>query len=435
MRAYDVVICGAGVGGLALAIGLGRLGRSVLVVERHPADSSVHKGEFLQPRSLEILAAWQVLSQVFADGAAPIDGAETRGADGEFLGELDYRQLPGPFNHGLVQEYVLLKNSLERCAGRLAEIERGVHVTGLITGHGGRVRGVRVRTGAIAEEIGATLTVGADGRMSLVRRQAGLDPRFAEYGHQMMSLDLPGASLAPRVIAYLTRDGLRALYPMPKGSARLYVQIPAGTFGTLRRGSAARWQDELLAGAPALAAVHDNFPADLGSAQVQRAWRYCVRSWGRCGVALLGDAAHGVHPSAGQGMNTAVMDAYVLSEVLSGAQSEREVDEAVAEYQRRRVPQFAQVARICSLMATFCTSTSPLVRRLATHMGRRNRTNQRLQQMIAYNVSGMGQQRFTVLDRMYQLGLLRDPRPMQPITLACRTPDSETPGYRAEGNR
>jgi 2-polyprenyl-6-methoxyphenol hydroxylase-like FAD-dependent oxidoreductase len=198
---------------------------------------------------------------------------------------------------------------------------------------------------------------------------------------------------------------------MPDGGARLYVQIPPGQFGGLRRLDVKPWLDDLLAGAPALERLRDGFPADFASAQVQRAWRYCVPSWGRPGVAVLGDAAHAVHPSAGQGMNTAIMDAHVLAEAVREATSERAMDDAVARYERLRAPQFAQTARICNRMAVFCTSTSPLVRLLATHMGRVNRDNTRLQQMITYNMSGLAQQRFTVLDRMYQVGLLRDRRP------------------------
>jgi 2-polyprenyl-6-methoxyphenol hydroxylase-like FAD-dependent oxidoreductase len=314
-----------------------------------------------------------------------------------------------------VQHHEDLKGVLYGRASGAVEIRRGAKVIELLRSGAGRVDGVRLQVGkGEVQDVRAGLTVGADGRLSLVRRQLGIELRFREYNHEMMSLDLPSAELPPRVVAYVTKDGLRALYPMPGGTARLYVQIRPGEFGTIKRQDPAEWLDRLLDGAPGLAYLRSSFPPGLASAQVQRAWRYSAPDWTRPGAALLGDAAHSVHPSAGQGMNTAIHDAWALTEAITevreSTSDDKAVDLAIDRYEQQRKRQFAHMAKICNRMAVFCTSTSPFVRQVATHMGRRNRTNRRLQHMITYNVSGLGEQRFTVLDRMYQLGLLRDPR-------------------------
>ena len=74
--AYDVVICGAGVGGLALARALGRQRRRVLLVEKHRTAREVYRGELLQPRSLEILDALGALPAVLARGALRVPRRE-----------------------------------------------------------------------------------------------------------------------------------------------------------------------------------------------------------------------------------------------------------------------------------------------------------------------------------------------------------------------
>jgi 2-polyprenyl-6-methoxyphenol hydroxylase-like FAD-dependent oxidoreductase len=424
VREYDVVVCGGGIGGLALAVGLGRAGLSVLLAERRKAHSVVHRGEFLQPRALQILDEWEVLPTIRLGGAVQIEAAETRFATGEFLGELDYRVLPTSFNYGLVQYYEELKKALSQHAERFVQIQRGAKVGGLLTDPGGRVSGVRLEDSGGIANVGARLVVGADGRQSTVRRQLGIPVKFKEYGHEMMSLDLPDAGLAPRVVAYLTSEGLRALYPMPGRRGRLYVQISPGEFGKIRQCPAAEWLERLLASAPGLAYLAPSFPDQLTSAQVQRAWRYCAPRWTGPGAVLVGDAAHSVHPSAGQGMNAAIIDAWTLADAMLSASARRccgeTIDEAVRGYESRRMPEFLQMARTCGQMAVFCTSTSRFVRSASLHMGRKNRANRRLQYMITYNVSGLGRQRFTVRDRMYQLGVLRDP---QAATLPGARPD------------
>lgn len=70
----DVVVAGAGAGGLACAHALGALGLRVLVLDRQRAPASIAKGEILQPETVRILDSWGALDALRATGRARSGG-------------------------------------------------------------------------------------------------------------------------------------------------------------------------------------------------------------------------------------------------------------------------------------------------------------------------------------------------------------------------
>jgi 2-polyprenyl-6-methoxyphenol hydroxylase-like FAD-dependent oxidoreductase len=435
----DVVICGGGVGGLALAVALGRQGRRVILLERRRHDTHVHKGEFLQPRTLGIFEDWGTLPRLMQRGALAIKGMENRNSDGEYLGRLDYQLLPGPFNHGLVHYYHDIKGALYDSAKPLADLRFGARATELLRDSSGRIGGIRFTSEHDAGEIRARLVVGTDGMASDVREAAGIPGAVTSYGHQLMALDLDEVTtLDHQNIGFVSDDGVRVLYPMPGRRARLYVQIEHGELKAIKGLGMAKWKERLLRVTPGLDIIGDRLPADFKRAQVLGAWRFCAPTWVAPGLALAGDAAHCVHPIAGQGMNCAIVDAYELARALQthargGDWTVDSVDAALAEYDRARRPQFQHIARLCHYMSLYCTSRSALLRRAVHFMARANRENRRLQYILAYNMAGLGMRRFTWKDRLYQFGLLRDPNRCE-IGLTATDAVGATPaakGYHA----
>jgi 2-polyprenyl-6-methoxyphenol hydroxylase-like FAD-dependent oxidoreductase len=193
---------------------------------------------------------------------------------------------------------------------------------------------------------------------------------------------------------------------MPGGRLRLYVQTTPDEYRRVGRSGLPGWAAEVLAGVPGMRNLHDAMLAGLDTVQPLTAWRYLAPAWSRPGLALLGDAAHSVHPMAAQGMNAAIADADALAEAVATGP---DVDEALAEYGRAGARRLTYTARLSHSLARIATDTSWLAGAPARWLVRRGLANARLQQVLTYNMSGLGVRRFTRRDRLYLAGVLRDP--------------------------
>jgi 2-octaprenyl-6-methoxyphenol hydroxylase len=166
-----------------------------------------------------------------------------------------------------------------------------------------------------ARTIEAELIVGAEGRSSPIRTMAGIESRTEPYGQSGVvanfAVELPHRGTAFQwfrdgdVIAYLPLPGNRMslVWSTSTEHAKELVNLPAEALceQVMEAGQRRLGKLELLTPAAA-------FPLSLMQVAMP------VRS----GCALVGDAAHGVHPLAGQGVNLGFGDAECLAEVLSG---------------------------------------------------------------------------------------------------------------------
>ena len=164
--------------------------------------------------------------------------------------------------------------------------------------------------------VSADLVVGAEGRRSIVREAAGIGVTKWDYGQTgvVCTVELaqphdgtawqhfmPGGPLA---ILPLTGDRASLVWSERTARAEALVNMPVNGFQSLlSRG----FGDAL--GSPAVVGGRFSYPLSFLAANS------CV---GRS-VALIGDAAHGVHPIAGQGLNLGLKDVAALSEILSDA--------------------------------------------------------------------------------------------------------------------
>ena len=409
----DVVVCGAGVAGLAAAHALGALGLHVLLVDKQTALTTAAKGEVLQPGALKILRGWNVTPRLEQRGALRLCRLVARDRVGRVRMSLDYDQLPGATNWLLAQDHTLILRTLADGLPDTVEVRRGVLVSGLSRDGGGRVTGVTLRGEGGEEWVDARLVVAADGVSSRLRKAADVPGSRTDYPHRLVALDIHDANVEPDFTAYVTGRGLRLCYPLPGGRARLYVQSEPDELRGLDEDGLTRWAEGLVEDLPALAAFGDALPKSLATRQLLPVSRFIADRLAAPGLALVGESGHVVHPMAAQGMNSAIVDAHELAARI-GALSPRlapaDVDRALEGYQAARLTSLEHTGRTSHNAARMLTDLSWLGRTVGRRALRHTGANQRLSYTVMHNMSGLGAHELSPLDRLHQIGLLPDPR-------------------------
>lgn len=422
----DVIIAGAGAAGLAAARALGALNLRVLVLDRQRTPIPTPKGEILQPEAIRIVDSWGALDALRDTGARPVSRLAIRDATGNPLLSMDYTALPGAYQQILCAEYAGLQSALIDGLAPSVQIRRGVRITGALHDDRGRVTGVRTDDG----DIRAALVVAADGLSSPLRKAAGIEAARDEYPHRLIAFDVADADVAPEVSAYRTVRGLCLVYPLPGGRCRLYVQTRPNEFRGEGTSDLAAWFDGVLTDAPALLPLEKPVRASLDRHQLLAVHRLRAERLAAPGLALVGEAAHAVHPMAAQGVNSSLADAEALASALARALAAQTglaadaldhralaaqhsltadtVDRALDAFDAARRPRLDHIATVSHNAARMITALSGAPRLLGGRMMRHTAANPRLLALTAGNMSGTSVRPLTRVDRLYQLGLLPD---------------------------
>lgn len=329
---HDLVIVGAGPVGLALALGVARAGRSVLVLEKEPGTAEHSRAPGIWPRTQEILADLGVLER-FLERGIVLRRLALRDADsGRVLLCLGLDELAGETPYpGLL---IVPQSETERLLARaVAEEPRAeVRFSAEVTAVEQTASGVRVscRTdGAAAETVEAAFLAGCDGAHSTVRESLGASFGGITYGMRaaLADVDLPDAGDIP-FPRLSTRRGLAIGIRIGERLWRLILPFPA--------------KDDVPLDRRVARAVEDLFPPPVRPDGAETVWQSEFRLHRRVSsrfvdrrIALAGDAAHLNSPVGGQGMNAGIQDAEVLTGALLQA-LERDDAAPLEGYERRR---------------------------------------------------------------------------------------------------
>lgn len=354
MTRHDVCVRGAGIVGRALALSLARLGLRVALVPGAPAGGghAVARADVrayaLNPASVALLGRLKAWDALPAHAATPVHDMRVEGDDaGASIGFSAWQ--------GEVGELAWIVDAPALEAALAAAVSFSPHVDVLPAG----------RPDLPAAPADAALTALCEGRDSPTRRALGIAMRVHPYGQTAVAARLvaerPHANVArqwfraPDVLALLPLD-----MPEPGRSYALVWSMPDAGAQSLDHLDAAAFEARLAeatggaCGALALASGRAGWPLVLAEAE----------TWCGPGFVLLGDAAHVVHPLAGQGLNLGLADVAALASVIERREPWRGLGDPrlLRRYARERAaPTWAMSRLTDGLLQLFATDL-PLVR-------------------------------------------------------------------------
>ena len=358
-------IAGGGPAGMMLGFLLARAGVDVLVLEKHADFLRDFRGDTIHPSTLELMYELGILEEFLKRPHQEV--RELSGQVGtETFVMADFTHLPTHCRFlALMPQWDFLDFLVQQARRHPAfHLKMRAEVTDLIE-ENGAVIGLRAQTADGPLEVRANLTVGADGRHSVVRERAGFE--IVDLGAPMdvMWMRLSrrpsdgeqtfGHIDRGRVLVMLNRDDYwQCAFVIPKGAAD----------ETRQRGMAA-FQQEIASLAPFLAdrvsELRNWDQVSLLTVAVDR-----LRKWSRPGLLCIGDAAHAMSPIGGVGINLAIQDAVAAANILAPklARGTPSDEDLRMVQKRRRFPteatQWMQLAIQNRVIRRVLGSTKPL---------------------------------------------------------------------------
>jgi len=317
---YDLLIIGGGLVGASLACALEGLNLHIGLVEAAPLTISAHPSYDDRTLALaqgtrrifQTLGLWETLAaavtpirqiHVSERGSPGFAHLDSREEGVEALGYVAEARLVGA---ALLAKLPTLRNVELLCPARLETVDIQPEAA-CATVRCGDKRAMALRT---------RLLVAADGAQSPVRQQLGIAALRWDYGQQAVIANVTPA-LPHRNVAYerFTPDGPIALLPMSENRCAVVCTVSDADAPAVMA----------LDDAGFLALLHKRFGDRLGpfrrtgQRQAYPLFLLKSREHARQRVAIIGNAAHTLHPIAGQGFNLGIRDVAALAEVMADA--------------------------------------------------------------------------------------------------------------------
>jgi ubiquinone biosynthesis UbiH/UbiF/VisC/COQ6 family hydroxylase len=363
---FDIIVIGGGLVGASLVVALKGSGLKIALIESRlpvplPNDTSWDSRIYaISPGSATFLQSLGLWQQLEAARITPVYEMKVFGDDG--AARLDF----SAYDSGLSELAFIAENRQLQTAvwNALASIDENVTIfcptqCVSLSWHESWVN-LQLTDGSMLQ---AALVVGADGVNSWVRKQAEIEVTQHAY-HQVgivanFSAEIPHYNTAYQ---WFRRDGVLALLPLPNKRISMVWSANESQAGKLRDLS-----DEALCRRVAEAANYTLGKLQLVTGPVGFPLNFVhVKTLVKPRLVLIGDAAHGIHPLAGQGVNLGLRDTRELAATLTnrGLQSDCGDYMLLRRYERARKEDILAMEFVTDSLQKLFGSADPILIRL-----------------------------------------------------------------------
>ena len=312
---FDAVVVGAGIVGATLAALLGQSGKRIALIEARPTAKFDSKEGFdlrvsainrASEETFESVGGW---AKIWSKRAHAYECMQVWDESGTGEVRFDASEIGAP-NLGHIIENRAIQSSLFEClkGNRAVSVFCPSQVISIVNNE--RTKTVALDTG---ECLRTNLVVGADGPSSAVRELMGISVNREDYGQKgLVAVVKTEQSHQDTAWQRFLTGGPLAFLPLEEGYSSIVWSLPSDRAARYLKLSDAEFcrilaeASDYRLGAVLKVGKRAAFPL-IGSQ---------ASAYISSGAALVGDAAHTIHPLAGQGVNLGIKDAVVLSEIL-----------------------------------------------------------------------------------------------------------------------
>lgn len=385
----DVLIVGAGPTGLALAAALQKAGVDHMLIDAAVGRQSTSRAAVVHAHTLEMLETIDAVEPLTAQ-AIKLARFTVRDRDRALL-QVKFDRLPSACRQLLMVPQTTTEAVLEeRLVALGGEVHRGVSALTMARDADGAA--VRVATPEGQRTIHGRFVVGADGMHSVVRAAAGIafqgDTHDESFVLADVRMDWPLG--AEEVSLFFSPAGLVVVAPLPDGSFRVVATLPDAP----TQPGVDDIQQLLDARGPARQPCRVR---DVVRGSRFRVHHRLADNYRSGPYLLIGDAAHVHSPAGGQGMNTGLVDAIVLSEALVWVVRDGAADTILDDYGSTRRPAAKKVLDLASRLTRVATVRSAAGRGVRNLVLRVLDRVAPLKRKLAMDLSGLARRRYSRL--------------------------------------